>query len=81
LKEIQQTKEYKFNKNMKLLIRSDDKEEFRGDFFQILGQNYNDQDDEEVANVYRKFYKDSMKSFDKRLLLKIDAIISKFENR
>jgi hypothetical protein len=31
--------------------------------------------------MYQKFYKESMKNLEKKLLLKIDAIISKFENR
>jgi hypothetical protein len=38
-------------------MKSDDKEEFRGDFFQILGFNYNDQDDEEIAKLYQNFYR------------------------
>jgi hypothetical protein len=68
-------------------LKSDDKEEFRDDFFGVLGYALTKVDvdnDEKVAALYQQFYRDCLqkinpiKTVDRKLLVKVDSAIAKF---
>lgn len=76
LNHIKESLEYKLNRRINALLKSDDKEEFRADFFYILNfPTINVEDDEEISKFYQKFYRESMKNLDRKLFIKIDSII------
>jgi len=79
---IKSSFQFKTHCRIPALSRSDDKEELREDLFDIFGIKIDgSEEEEEIKKLYGQFYTDAMKSMDRKLFVKIDSIISKFENR
>ena len=82
LGKIKNTVDYKLRGGLLMLDGSDSAEDFRNDFFQLVDiEDVDEEDDEEVANAYHQFYESGMQKMERKLLVKVDELISKFEDR
>lgn len=57
IKAIKGSRNFKLNSRLGVLTKSDDKQDFRTELFYILGEDYEDDDEDRAIQIYEKFYK------------------------
>lgn len=44
-------------------------------------QDIDEEDEDEISRGYQMFYSQALQNFDRKLFIKVDALVSKFEEK